>query len=293
MLFQFTHITDEEGNILNRYEYDAFGNFTLKEETIENRFAFTGEQYDPVSQLYYLRARFYSPAIGRFIQEDTYYGDGLNLYAYCHNNPVGYVDPSGHAKTKKQTPINDMKYDDIKKELEDYYADFVKEKRKNIPTTSKDLLPNELFYDHFGDLPNEVGDNLTGHHMPADSYMAQYQKDRNKSYAMFFEQPGKGGRHRRTFTYGRTDGGRAKQLYNALTPRDALAFDLRDMRRILNEDIAGVTDFKLRKALRERINQQMKDYINAYKNDENFKELFDKNSIYNQIAPCGRRKYRG
>ena len=35
MLFQFTHITDEEGNILNRYEYDAFGNFTLKEETIE------------------------------------------------------------------------------------------------------------------------------------------------------------------------------------------------------------------------------------------------------------------
>ena len=96
MLFQFTHITDDDGNVLNRYEYDAFGNFTLKEETIENRFAFTGEQYDPVSQLYYLRARFYSPAIARFIQEDTYYGDGLNLYAYCHNNPVGYVDLSGN-----------------------------------------------------------------------------------------------------------------------------------------------------------------------------------------------------
>ena len=96
-----THITDEQGNVLNHYEYDAFGNFTLKEETIENRFAFTGEQYDPVSQLYYLRARFYSPAIARFIQEDTYYGDGLNLYAYCHNNPVMYVDPSGHVCEKK------------------------------------------------------------------------------------------------------------------------------------------------------------------------------------------------
>ena len=95
-LGSITHITDEAGNILNRYEYDAFGNFTLKEETIENRFAFTGEQYDPVSQLYYLRARFYSPAIARFMQEDTYYGDGLNLYSYCHNNPVMYVDPSGH-----------------------------------------------------------------------------------------------------------------------------------------------------------------------------------------------------
>ncbi len=122
MLFQFTHITDEEGNILNRYEYDAFGNFTLKEETIENRFAFTGEQYDPVSQLYYLRARFYSPAIARFIQEDTYYGDGLNLYAYCHNNPVGYVDPSGNIceqkyqelKSKDPTKLTEQERADIK-----------------------------------------------------------------------------------------------------------------------------------------------------------------------------------
>ena len=39
-LGSITHITDEEGNILNRYEYDAFGNFTLKEETIENCFGF-------------------------------------------------------------------------------------------------------------------------------------------------------------------------------------------------------------------------------------------------------------
>lgn len=34
--------------------------------------------------------------IGRFTQEDTYRGDGLNLYAYCGNNPVIYYDPSGH-----------------------------------------------------------------------------------------------------------------------------------------------------------------------------------------------------
>ena len=51
---------------------------------------------DPVTQQYYLRARFYNPVIGRFTQEDTYYGDGLNLYQYCQANPVGYVDPSGH-----------------------------------------------------------------------------------------------------------------------------------------------------------------------------------------------------
>ena len=34
--------------------------------------------------------------MGRFLQEDTYHGDGLNLYAYCANNPVVYYDPSGH-----------------------------------------------------------------------------------------------------------------------------------------------------------------------------------------------------
>ena len=105
-LGSITHVTDDEGNTLNRYEYDAFGNFTLKEENVENRFGFTGEQYDPVSQMYYLRARFYSPAIARFIQEDTYYGDGLNLYVYCHNNPVMYVDPSGH----EGCPLTDNKY---------------------------------------------------------------------------------------------------------------------------------------------------------------------------------------
>ena len=51
---------------------------------------------DPITQQCYLRARFYNPVIGRFTQEDTYYGDGLNLYQYCQANPVGYVDQSGH-----------------------------------------------------------------------------------------------------------------------------------------------------------------------------------------------------
>ena len=95
-LGSITHLTDENGNVYNYYEYDAFGNFLTKAENVPNRFCFTGEQYDPLTSQYYLRARFYNPAIGRFLNEDTYYGDGLNLYAYCHNNPVKYVDPSGH-----------------------------------------------------------------------------------------------------------------------------------------------------------------------------------------------------
>ena len=97
-----THVTDEEGNLLNLYEYDAWGNLTAEEEQVANRFKYTGEQFDGITQQYYLRARFYNPALARFMQEDTYRGDGLNLYAYCANNPVRYVDPSGHWCEVKQ-----------------------------------------------------------------------------------------------------------------------------------------------------------------------------------------------
>ena len=125
-----THVTDEEGSVLNRYEYDAFGDCTYKEETVANRFGFAGEQFDPVAGMYYLRARFYNPVIGKFIQEDTYYGDGLNLYAYCHNNPVGYVDPSGHAaaclnKQKALKLLEEKLGKDI--DLEEAYQNFKRE----------------------------------------------------------------------------------------------------------------------------------------------------------------------
>ena len=86
----------EREEVLNQYEYDAWGNITESREKAENRFKFNGQQFDSISQQYYLRARYYNPVIGRFTQEDTYRGDGLNLYAYCANNPVYYVDPSGN-----------------------------------------------------------------------------------------------------------------------------------------------------------------------------------------------------
>ena len=92
-----THIVDENGNVQNRYEYDAWGKIEVKEEAVPNRFTYYGQQIDPITQQYYLRARFYNPVIGRFTQEDTYRGDGLNLYAYCTNNPVYYADPSGYS----------------------------------------------------------------------------------------------------------------------------------------------------------------------------------------------------
>ena len=91
-------ITDRQGKVKNRYAYDAFGNTVEAEEQISNRYQYTGQQFDPITQQYYLRARYYNPAIARFTQEDEYHWDGLNLYAYCANNPVDYYDPSGYYK---------------------------------------------------------------------------------------------------------------------------------------------------------------------------------------------------
>jgi len=57
---------------------------------------FTGRRFDIEIGLYYNRARYYDPFMGRFLQMDpTGYSDGMNVYLYCMNNPLNLVDPSG------------------------------------------------------------------------------------------------------------------------------------------------------------------------------------------------------
>ncbi len=96
-----TELRDEQGAMLNRYTYDIWGNILTKEEKVHNPFRYSGELWDDTTNLQYLRARWYDPSIGRFINEDTYEGQlnnslSLNAYTYVINNPLKYADPTGH-----------------------------------------------------------------------------------------------------------------------------------------------------------------------------------------------------
>ena len=101
-------IYDTGNSRVVRYDYDAWGNCTIKSTTTNsivahaNPIRYRGYYYDEDTKLYYLNARYYCPEWRRFISpDDTTYLDsesvnGLNLYAYCNNDPVNYCDPSGN-----------------------------------------------------------------------------------------------------------------------------------------------------------------------------------------------------
>jgi RHS repeat-associated protein len=89
------NLTDSSGNSLAQYAYEPFGNTTLVSGNSSNSYEYTGRENDDTG-LYYYRARYYNPAIGRFISEDPVgLAGGINRYAYTKNDPVNRVDPSG------------------------------------------------------------------------------------------------------------------------------------------------------------------------------------------------------
>ncbi|MCK4765024.1 MAG: hypothetical protein KAW12_22690, partial [Candidatus Aminicenantes bacterium] len=99
-----TAITGSSGDLVERISYDTFGMPTITDSsgeiistsTIGNEYLFQGRRYDKTANLYYYRARYYDPIMGRFLQNDPMgYADSMNLYQGFGMNPVNFIDPLG------------------------------------------------------------------------------------------------------------------------------------------------------------------------------------------------------
>jgi len=123
MLGDVLSVINDSGTEIAKYVYDAWGNHKVlvledgayvEEPTTElgqsylaiaecNPFRYRGYYYDEESGLYYLNTRYYDPEVGRFINADDISEadpetiNGLNLFAYCYNNPIKYFDPNGES----------------------------------------------------------------------------------------------------------------------------------------------------------------------------------------------------
>jgi RHS repeat-associated protein len=91
-------LTDGTGAIKQQYSYDPYGNVTQSDTTtgFTNPYLYTGREADSAG-LYYYRARYYSPTMGRFISEDPigFSGGQNNFFAYVGGSPINSTDPSG------------------------------------------------------------------------------------------------------------------------------------------------------------------------------------------------------
>jgi RHS repeat-associated protein len=90
-------LSSEAGALANTYTFDSFGKLTASTGSLSNPFQYTGREFDSETSLYYYRARYYDPQVGRFMNEDQVrFRSGVDFYTYVRNSPADLRDPSGN-----------------------------------------------------------------------------------------------------------------------------------------------------------------------------------------------------
>ena len=103
--YSITAVTTSTGSIAERYAYSAYGQPTildasasvLSSSAINNRYTYTGREWDATLGLHHFRARWMSPSAGRFLSRDPigFEGNAWDLYEFVRGRSLGYLDPSG------------------------------------------------------------------------------------------------------------------------------------------------------------------------------------------------------
>jgi RHS repeat-associated protein len=166
-------MTDDSGNSLGEIKYLPFGE--TRSGSVPTDVQFTGQRHDGTG-LYYYNARYYDPTIGRFISPDTIISNpanpqSFNRYSYCLNNPLKYIDPSGHivAFSPSGDPSNPSYYMTILQN-----ARILKEAWDTLASLEPKLAnflinsPQTILI-AFG-IPQFMGVDLNGECVPADDY---------------------------------------------------------------------------------------------------------------------------
>jgi RHS repeat-associated protein len=95
-LGSITSLANSSGSLAQTYTFDSFGKQTSSSGSLTNPFQYTARESDPETGLYYYRARYYDPGVGRFIREDpARFTAGVNFYEYVRNSPLYFADPWG------------------------------------------------------------------------------------------------------------------------------------------------------------------------------------------------------
>ena len=149
------NISNESGKSIKSYDYDAFGVELNKDVNDTNLFRYCGEQYDNETDSIYLRARYYSPSLGRFTTEDPA-KDGDNWYSYCAGNPVNSWNPSGLAliisdiEDENDSRLSDLRKltsDNLKVNYDTGEISYIEGEKIDLPTGTdlvRDLINSDI-----------------------------------------------------------------------------------------------------------------------------------------------------